>query len=55
MLGSMMFEGGEIIRERIKRYQIDCDHRPGGLFVAMNDKTARDSGRAERELGTLRQ
>ncbi|EIT9379072.1 FAD-binding oxidoreductase [Escherichia coli] len=38
MLGSMMFEGGEIIRERIKRYQIDCDYRPGGLFVAMNDK-----------------
>lgn len=27
MLGSMMFEGGEIIRERIKRYQIDCDYR----------------------------
>ena len=22
MLGSMMFEGGEIIRERIQRYQI---------------------------------
>lgn len=38
MLGSMMFEGGEIIRERIKRYQIDCDYRPGSLFVAMNDK-----------------
>lgn len=38
MLGSMMFEGGEIIRERIKRYQIDCDYRPGGLFVAMNHK-----------------
>ena len=38
ILGSMMFEGGEIIRERIKRYQIDCDYRPGGLFVAMNDK-----------------
>ena len=30
MLGSMMFDGGEIIRERIKRYQIDCDYRPGG-------------------------
>jgi gamma-glutamylputrescine oxidase len=38
MLGDMMFEGGEIIRERIKRYQIDCDYRPGGLFVAMNHK-----------------
>ncbi|VFS56544.1 Gamma-glutamylputrescine oxidoreductase [Raoultella planticola] len=38
MLGSMMFEGGEIIRERIQRYQIQCDYRPGGLFVAMNHK-----------------
>lgn len=38
MLGSMMFEGGNIIRERIKRYQIDCDYRPGGLFVALNHK-----------------
>ncbi|WP_312042008.1 FAD-binding oxidoreductase [Erwinia sp.] len=36
MLGSMMFEGGEIIRERIKRYSIACDYRPGGLFVALN-------------------
>jgi gamma-glutamylputrescine oxidase len=38
MLGSMMFEGGEIIRERIQRYQIQCDYRPGGLFVALNHK-----------------
>ena len=36
MLGSMMFEGGDIIRERIKRYNIACDYRPGGLFVALN-------------------
>ncbi len=34
----MMFEGGDIIRERIQRYQIQCDYRPGGLFVAMNRK-----------------
>jgi gamma-glutamylputrescine oxidase len=26
MLGSMMFEGGDIIRERIQRYQIQCDY-----------------------------
>jgi gamma-glutamylputrescine oxidase len=38
MLGSMMFEGGDIIRERIQRYQIQCDYRPGGLFVALNHK-----------------
>ncbi|WP_380180275.1 NAD(P)/FAD-dependent oxidoreductase [Kalamiella sp. sgz302252] len=36
MLGSMMFEGGDIIRERIKRYKIECDYRSGGLFVALN-------------------
>lgn len=36
MLGSMMFEGGDIIRERIKRYGIACDYRQGGLFVALN-------------------
>lgn len=32
MLGSMMFEGGNIIRERIKRYQIDCDYRLAGCL-----------------------
>ncbi|WP_418156904.1 FAD-binding oxidoreductase [Pantoea agglomerans] len=36
MLGSMMFEGAEIIRDRIKRYAIDCDYRPGGVFAALN-------------------
>jgi len=34
----MMFEGGEIIRERIARYDIQCDYRPGGMFVALNRK-----------------
>lgn len=38
MFGSMMFEGGEIICECIKCYQIDCDYCFGGLFVVMNDK-----------------
>lgn len=38
MLGSMMFEGAEIIRQRIKRYAIDCDYKPGGIFVALNNK-----------------
>ncbi len=38
MLGGMMFEGGEIIRERISRYRIDCDYRAGGLFVALNHR-----------------
>lgn len=36
MLGSMMFEGAEIIRDRIDRYAIACDYRPGGIFAALN-------------------
>lgn len=38
MLGSMMFEGGGIIRERIQRYAIDCDLREGGIFAALNQR-----------------
>ncbi|QGX39472.1 NAD(P)/FAD-dependent oxidoreductase [Permianibacter aggregans] len=38
MLGSMMFEGSQIIRERVKKYQIQCDLKDGGLFVALSDK-----------------
>lgn len=34
-LGAMMFEGGDIIRERIARYAIDCDYREGALFAAL--------------------
>lgn len=29
LLGSMLFEGGQIIRERIKRYNIQCDLQEG--------------------------
>ncbi len=36
MLGSMMFEGADIIRDRIDRYAIACDYRPGGIFAAIN-------------------
>ena len=38
MLGSMMFEGGDIIRRRIEQYNIDCDFRPGGIFAALNGR-----------------
>lgn len=38
MLGSMMFEGAEIIRRRIDQYAIACDYRPGGIFAALNPK-----------------
>lgn len=49
MLGSMMFEGADIIRDRIDRYAIDCDYRPGGIFAALN---ARQMGhlRAQKTL-----
>ncbi|WP_130835410.1 NAD(P)/FAD-dependent oxidoreductase [[Erwinia] mediterraneensis] len=38
MLGSMMFEGADIIRDRIDRYAIACDYRPGGIFAALNPR-----------------
>lgn len=43
-LGAMMFEGGDIIRERIERYRIDCDYRPGGAFVALNRRQFKGLG-----------
>ncbi|MGE0621107.1 MAG: NAD(P)/FAD-dependent oxidoreductase [Pseudomonadales bacterium] len=41
-LGQMAFEGGNIIRERIARYDIRCDHKPGGIFAAFNHKQLRE-------------
>jgi gamma-glutamylputrescine oxidase len=38
VLGSMIFEGADIIRSRIKEYDIKCDYRPGGIFAALNKK-----------------
>ncbi|MEM6049429.1 FAD-binding oxidoreductase [Erwinia sp. P7711] len=38
LLGSMMFEGASVIRDRISRYAIDCDFRPGGIFAALNKR-----------------
>lgn len=38
MLGNMMFEGADIIRDRIDRYAIACDYRPGGIFAALNQR-----------------
>ncbi|WP_075180911.1 FAD-binding oxidoreductase [Pantoea sp. 1.19] len=39
--GAMMFEGGEIIRDRIDRYAIQCDYRPGGIFAALSGRQMR--------------
>lgn len=37
-LAKMMFEGAEIIRERVKKYDIRCDLKDGGIYAAMSSK-----------------
>lgn len=37
-IGAMALEGGNIIRERIAKYNIACDLVPGGLFTAITAK-----------------
>jgi len=37
-LGSMAFEGAQIIKERVARYHIDCHLRHGGVFAANTAK-----------------
>ncbi|MFG1490640.1 FAD-binding oxidoreductase, partial [Oceanospirillum sp. HFRX-1_2] len=37
-MGAMAFEGGEIIRGFVKKYNIDCDLKDGGIFAACNSK-----------------
>jgi len=37
-IAAMALEGGNIIRERIDKYQIHCDHVTGGLFTAFTAK-----------------
>ncbi len=44
-LGAMSLEGGDIIRERIAKYAIDCDLRHGGFFAAFTDKQVREMDR----------
>lgn len=38
LIGEMAFEGGQIIRERVGRYGIECDLKDGGVFAAFNQK-----------------
>ena len=38
LLGQMAFEGGRIIRERIAKYNIQCDLKDGGVFGAFTKK-----------------
>jgi len=37
-LGKMSLEGGQIIRDRIAKYQIACDFTQGGFFAAFTQK-----------------
>ena len=41
-LGAMAFEGADIIRERVARYDIDCHLRAGGVFAALNARQMAD-------------
>ena len=41
LLGEMAFEGGRIIRERVAKYNIQCDLKDGGVFAAVTDKQMR--------------
>ncbi len=41
-LGKMSLEGGNIIRERVAKYAIDCDLQHGGFFAAFTDKQIRE-------------
>lgn len=38
LLGEMAFEGARIIRERVARYNIQCDLKDGGVFAAVTAK-----------------
>ena len=38
LMADMAFEGGRIIRERIAKYNIQCDLKDGGVFAAFTDK-----------------
>ena len=37
-LGQMMHEGAQILRERVAKYNIDCDLKNGGVYAALTKK-----------------
>jgi gamma-glutamylputrescine oxidase len=41
-LGAMAFEGGQIIRDFVKRYDIRCDLKDGGIFAACSQSQLDD-------------
>lgn len=40
-LARMMFEGAQVIRERVTKYNIDCDLKDGGIFSAISPRKAK--------------
>ena len=40
-LARMMFEGAQVIRERVAKYGIDCDLKNGGIFSAISPRKAK--------------
>lgn len=38
LLSEMAFEGGQIIRQRVRDYGIQCDLKEGGIFAALNTR-----------------
>ena len=41
-VAGMVMEGGEIIRDRVKTYDIKCDYKPTNLFTAYTDAHMRE-------------
>lgn len=41
-LGAMSLEGGQIIRDRVKKYAMDCDLVDGGFFAAFTPKQIKE-------------
>ncbi len=41
-VAGLVCEGGEIIRERINTYNINCDYKPGNVFAALTPKHMKD-------------
>ncbi len=39
-LGSMIFEGADILRSRVRDYGIQCDLKDGGVYAAISNKKA---------------
>jgi gamma-glutamylputrescine oxidase len=48
-LAAMSLEGGEIIRERVAKYGIECDLVNGGFFAAFTDKQIREMAHSKAE------